>query len=550
MGEKGDRKEVKFEPLADSELAKVSASSSSSEDEEDMEEVDMGLDEGTGTDGNSDHATIQVEVEVNSKVDNEALLGTSERSNQYDTFGDSEGGKPKKAKRVTENKMSILIISSVLGNILEWYDFGVFASFSTELSKAFFTGGELEEMLKVYGVFAAAFFARPIGGFLLGLIGDKVARTLSLQISVVSMGASALFISLLPTNSYGSYKIGPAATFLLVGARLVQGLSTGGEMVGSMLYMVENVPEKAKCLVSAVPLCSAIAGTGTGYLVSAIITALLTEEQRILWGWRLAFAIGVPAGAVGFMFRSCLTESHSFAEASKNFAKRHGNTHPFMYALKNCKMALVTILILCMVVCGYFSGTVWYNEAWLEEFYTHLIGEERRVAKLHGRIINTVLLYCGLAGGALAAAVFIDRRPNVPLHHYMIFSTTCLIFVTPLALMLMAEGRRCLACVVLGQVLTISFFTLTVAAIAYWLTKQFPPTLQYTSIALSYNFGQALFGGTVPYISTRISSESSNVIAPAYYLSALALMGAVALLLGRLDWVKKMHGHLHYVMDM
>ena len=142
--------------------------------------------------------------------------------------------------------MSILIISSVLGNILEWYDFGVFASFSTELSKAFFTGGELEEMLKVYGVFAAAFFARPIGGFLLGLIGDKVARTLSLQISVVAMGASALFIALLPTNSVGSYKIGPAATFLLVGARIVQGLSTGGEMVGSMLYMVENVPEKSK----------------------------------------------------------------------------------------------------------------------------------------------------------------------------------------------------------------------------------------------------------------------------------------------------------------
>ena len=249
MGEKGDRKEVKFEPLEDSEVAKVPASSSSSEDEEDMEEVDMGNNQGTGTDGNNDHATIQVEeTEENTKVDVEALLKNSERSSQYDTFDGSENGNGQKAKskKVTQNKMSILIISSVLGNILEWYDFGVFASFSTELSKAFFTGGELEEMLKVYGVFAAAFFARPIGGFLLGLIGDKVARTLSLQISVVAMGASALFIALLPTNSVGSYKIGPAATFLLVGARIVQGLSTGGEMVGSMLYMVENVPEKSK----------------------------------------------------------------------------------------------------------------------------------------------------------------------------------------------------------------------------------------------------------------------------------------------------------------
>ena len=180
-------------------------------------------------------------------------------------------------------------------------------------------------MLKVYGVFAAAFFARPLGGFLLGLIGDKYARTLSLQISVVAMGASALFISVLPTNTVGSYKIGPAATFMLVGARIIQGLSTGGEMVGSMLYMVENVPDSAKCFVSAIPMSSAIAGTGMGYLVSAIITALVSEEQRILWGWRLAFFIGVPAGAVGFMFRSCLSESHSFAKASKDFSKRHGN---------------------------------------------------------------------------------------------------------------------------------------------------------------------------------------------------------------------------------
>ena len=94
-----------------------------------------------------------------------------------------------------------LIVSSVFGNLLEWYDFGVFASFSSEISEAFFTGGRLEELLKVYGVFAVAFFARPLGGFLLGLIGDRYGRTLSLQISVVAMGASALVISVLPTRA-------------------------------------------------------------------------------------------------------------------------------------------------------------------------------------------------------------------------------------------------------------------------------------------------------------------------------------------------------------
>ena len=445
--------------------------------------------------------------------------------------------------------MTILIISAVLGNILEWYDFGVFASFSTELSKAFFTGGKLEQMLKVYGVFAAAFFARPLGGFVLGLIGDKVARTVSLQISVVAMGLSALFISLLPTNSVGTYKIGPAATFMLVGARIVQGLSTGGEMVGSMLYMVENVPENSKCLVSAIPMASAIAGTGSGYLVSAIITALVSEEERVLWGWRVAFGLGVPAGAVGFIFRSCLSESHGFSEASKQCAKRHGNKHPFFYAMKQCTWSLFTILFLCMLVCGFYSGTTWYNEAWLEEFYTELIGEERALNKLHGRVINTVLLFLGLSAGTLVAAHLMDRHPKTPMHSYIAFSGTVLVFASPVALWLMSKGNECIPCVIGGQLLSILLFTFTVASLAYWLTKEFPPTLQYTSIALSYNFGQCIFGGTVPYISTTISSKSSNVLAPSYYLSALAFMGAVSVLAGRLKCVRRMQDHVVHVMN-
>ena len=320
-------------------------------------------------------------------------------------------------------------------------------------------------------------------------------------------------------------------------------------MVGSMLYMVENVPENAKCLVSTVPMASAIAGTGTGYLVSAIITALMSEEQRILYGWRIAFFLGVPAGAVGFIFRSCLSESHSFSEASRKFAKRHGNIHPFVYAVKNCKGPLFMILLLGVIVCGYYSGTIWYNEAWLEEFYTDLVGEDRALSKLHGRTINTVLLILVLSGGGLLAAHFIDRNPQIPLHTYLVFSGATLTFISPVALWLMSYGNECIPCVIGGQVLNIAFFTPSVAVVSYWLTTEFPPTLQYTSIALSYNFGQCLFGGTVPFISTQISSNSSNKIAPAYYLSALALMGACAILLGRLKCVRNMHRNLRDTMN-
>jgi MHS family proline/betaine transporter-like MFS transporter len=164
----------------------------------------------------------------------------------------------------TSSTVKALVLSAIAGNTLEWYDFGVFASFSSEISQAFFTGGRLEETLKVYGVFAVAFLARPVGGLLFGLIGDRYGRTISLQVSVILMGLSVLLMAVIPTNSLGRYSIGSAATMLVVVVRLIQGLSVGGEMVGSYLYMVENVPGKWKCVVSTAPSASASLGVATG----------------------------------------------------------------------------------------------------------------------------------------------------------------------------------------------------------------------------------------------------------------------------------------------
>jgi MHS family proline/betaine transporter-like MFS transporter len=442
-----------------------------------------------------------------------------------------------------------LIISSVFGNMLEWYDFGVFASFSAEISKSFFTGGRLEEILKVYGVFAVAFFARPLGGFILGLIGDKYARTLSLQISVVAMGFSALIISIMPTNSVGKYSIGPTASILLVLVRIIQGLSVGGEMVGSMLYMVENVPQNWKCVVSCVPMASAIAGTGTGYLVSALITALLSEEARILWGWRLAFALGVPAGAVGFMFRSCLSESHTFTSAIKKFSARHQNQHPFFYALRFAKLPFVTLSAISMAVCGFYSATIWYNQTWLEEFYTELIGEELALSQFQGRILNTLLIYFGLAGGSMLMAVVIDKRPDTPLFHYIAFSGGVLAVMTPFLLWLISFDSACPLCVLGGQLGGMLCFVPCIAPLALWLVSQFPVQLQYTSIALSYNIAQAIFGGTMPFIATSMISSSKNVLTPSFYLSALALVGLASVLLSRLQRVQRMREDISQVMN-
>lgn len=236
-----------------------------------------------------------------------------------------------------------------------------------------------------------------------------------------------------------------------------------------MLYMVENVPPNWKCTVSCVPMASAIAGTGTGYLVSAIITALLSEEARILWGWRLAFALGVPAGAVGFMFRSCLSESHTFTSAIKKFSTRHQNQHPFFYALRFAKLPFVTLSTISMAVCGFYSATIWYNQTWLEEFYTELIGEDLALTQFQGRVLNTLLIYFGLAGGSMIMAVIVDKRSGTPLFHYIAFSGGVLTIMTPFLLWLISSGSSCVLCVLAGQLGGMLCFVPSIAPLALWL---------------------------------------------------------------------------------
>ena len=299
--------------------------------------------------------------------------------------------------------------------------------------------------------------------------------------------------------------------------------------------------------MASVPFASGAAGIGTGYAVSAIITAALSEEARVVWGWRLAFALGVPAGVVGFMFRTCLSESHSFSTAIKKFRTRHHDQHPFFFAFRNEPKALLVLCALSLLLCGYFGAFAWYNGTWLEVFYTELVQDG--LSELHGRVLNTLLIFCCASGGIVLAAVAIDRAPfRWPLHRYILASAAILAVFTPIFLWLMSFGTKCLLCVAGGQAASMLCLAFTYAPFALHVASQVPVQLQYTSIGLSYNLGLALFGGTVPYVATAITVESPSVIGPSFYLSALAVLGGGSLMLSRLPGVRKLHRDLEQTM--
>ena len=262
-----------------------------------------------------------------------------------------------------ENSIGVVVAGTILGNVLEWYDFSIYGAFAVEIGLNFFPSGGTGEdggsgaggdggggggsLLATLAVFGAAFVARPVGGVLMGHIGDKMGRTLALQLSVILQGAAAVAISVLPSNVCPGcgYQMGVAATVLLIVVRLAQGVSVGGELVGSMIYSAETAPPGRRSVLACVPLSSAFIGTAVGYLVAGVLHLSLSETAVKVWGWRLGFALGTPLAFVTVVMRRWLHESDDFTR-EKLRAESAGkeSSPPLMRTLREQKGAIVIVL--------------------------------------------------------------------------------------------------------------------------------------------------------------------------------------------------------------
>ena len=262
-----------------------------------------------------------------------------------------------------KNSIGIVVVGTILGNVLEWYDFSVYSAFAVEIGQNFFPdggtgedggsgsgcggGGDGGSLLATLAVFGAAFVARPIGGVLMGHIGDKMGRTLALQLSVILQGAAAVCISILPSNSCPGdcgYQIGVAATILLIVVRLAQGISVGGELVGSMIYSAETAPPNRRAMLACVPLSSAFIGTAIGYLVAGVLHLSLSETAVKVWGWRLGFALGTPLAVVTVIMRRWLHESDDFTKEKLKAETQGEVSPPLLRTIREQKAAITIVL--------------------------------------------------------------------------------------------------------------------------------------------------------------------------------------------------------------
>lgn len=253
-------------------------------------------------------------------------------------------------------------MAGILGNAIEWYDFALYGHFSLFIGQTFFPKEQPGlAMLAAFAVFSVSFFMRPLGALLFSAIGDRYGRKRALSLSMLGMAIPTAGIGLLPAFA----DIGYTATALLVLLRLFQGLSLGGEMGGAVTYVMEHTPERRIGLASSLIQASTCLGLLAGTLISSGISAVLTEAQFALWGWRIPFLLGLAAAWIGWQIRRRMPESALY-ELAKAEDRLVSNPIRRVFA-RHKRLIGLGVAVIAPMTCGFFFAFVYFNSFMIAE---------------------------------------------------------------------------------------------------------------------------------------------------------------------------------------
>lgn len=387
-----------------------------------------------------------------------------------------------------------IFLSAISGNILEYYDFTVYAVFSMVIGKSFFpAASEAVQVLSSLAVFAVGFITRPIGGIIFGYIGDIYGRRIALICSMVGMTMSTFSMGLIPDYSH----IGIYAPILLVIMRLIQGLCISGEGTGAAIFILEHYGNLRAGLVTGVVQGSNIFGS----LIATFVGLVLENSSYNPYAWRVAFLLGGIMGMMGFYVRLKVSETPIFQELNR---KKQTLKAPFFHVVKNAWRQM--ILTIC--IAGTAGSIVQMIKSYVNVFFQSVmhLSSSKSLAYLSYTLFVTMLSMA--ASGALSD-LFGKRRMMT------LSAFAMLVFSLPVFL-LMSSGDS------FYQILSLTMMGMMAGAIAgnayIFVICLFTPEERFTGVSFSYNLGVAIFGGTTGFISTWLVKTFEISIAPAFYL--------------------------------
>jgi len=395
-------------------------------------------------------------------------------------------------------------IAGAIGSVLEWYDFAVFGFLAPIMSPLFFPDTDpIVGLIQTYGVFAAGYLMRPLGGVLFGYVADRIGRTQALKWSIAVMAVPTVLIGLLPTYE----QWGVVATGSLILLRLIQGVSVGGELIASITFLVESAPPKRRALYGSWAIFGGIGGILLGSAVVSITEALVAPEQMATVGWRIPFLLGVVIFLAGRWLRASLSAESVVAQAT--------DTLPVVRVLRQ-HLGSVLHLFAAMLI---YSTSFYILFVWMPAYQTRMLPNPVDHAMDVNTITMLVLLLLVPVAGALG-----DRFG----YRRIIVSGVALTGILAYPLFLWIDTGTFVAALSAGLIfaITVSWVQGPMPAV---LAETFPKDIRNTGIGVAYNLVLGLMGGTAPMVCTWLIASTGNDAAPAYYLMVLAVISLIAL---------------------
>lgn len=389
-----------------------------------------------------------------------------------------------------------VVIGAITGNIVEYYDFGIYAVFVTIIGKLFFPASSDENMdiILAFAVFSIGFMMRPLGGLVFGYIGDRFGRKNALIISIAGMSLSTLGIGLLP--SYES--IGWFAPVILVCIRMLQGLCIGGESTGSAIYIIEHIGDRKMSLMSSLVMTSNIIGTLVANIIAMILEVTIGIDD---YTWRYCFFIGFGMGIFSLYFRIKNDETPAFKEMKSSDNKSHKT--PVIDIIQKKKYAVLTIF----AIAASATSITYLVRGYLNTF---LIDSLHYTT--HTALVYTIFTLSCLTILFPVFGVLTDKFGTNKMLNFGAFFT----FFTIIPAWYLVTHFQGIAQYI-GLIL-ISIMGAAMGSPAYpHAINIFPPQIRYSGVSLGWNLGNAAFGGTTPVICTLLL-DHIGLMGPAFYL--------------------------------
>ncbi len=403
-----------------------------------------------------------------------------------------------------------VVVASTIGNAFEWFDFTIFGLFILVIAREFFpAASHANALLLGTATLGVAFIFRPVGGIVFGLYADRVGRKRAVALVVLLMALATAGLGLIP----GYASIGLAAPLLVVGARILQGFSAGGEFSSATALLVEYAPAGRRGFYGSFQMCSQALAVTLAGLAVYVLSDQLSPTALHSWGWRIPFLFGILVGPVGFYIRRRLQESPQFAAYVRSHPR--ATAADFKAGIIDARRGLLSGFGLTVAATVAFYVTFIYMPIFA-------------VRELHLGLAQATLptMLCGVLLVALCplAGHLSDRwgRKRMLVTAMILYALAVLVLT---AWVLHLPGFT-------GYL--ILQFTATVCMAFVWgpfpsaVTETVPMGVRATGVALIYNFSVMLFGGLAPFFITAIIGVTGNAMAPALYVSGAVLLSLLS----------------------